>query len=168
MTERIRSVDTQTTSPKNLFMAGSDTIIFGEIAFQLERVVLSRVFRGGSKQLTGYTLSNIEKMIRSHYDYHERPMLQRQLDGVKGELQICGWNHEFHPNLVAHLIKKFGTFPTNVRAKSAARKRGWLEPQALKEEVLWRIPQKYIHDMIIILDCLFYLSKKYDIPLFTW
>lgn len=53
MTERKRFSDTQTTSPRSVFMASPDTIIFGEVAFQLERVVLSRVFRGGSKQLTG-------------------------------------------------------------------------------------------------------------------
>ncbi|XP_011681940.1 uncharacterized protein LOC105446615 [Strongylocentrotus purpuratus] len=149
-------------------MASPDTIIFGEVAFQLERVVLSRVFRGGSKQLTGYTLSNMEKMIQSHYDNHERPMLGRQLDEIEGELHMCGWDRDYHPGLVAHLIKKFGTFPTNTKAKSAARKRGWTEPQALKEEVLWRIPKEYIHDMIIILDCFFYLSEKYNISLFTW
>lgn len=72
----------------------------------------------------GYTLSNMKKMIQSHYDYHERPMLGRQLDEIEGELHMCGWDRDYHPGLVAHLIKKFGTFPTNTKAKSAARKRG--------------------------------------------
>ncbi|XP_071504176.1 speriolin-like protein [Diadema antillarum] len=149
-------------------MSSPETVIIGEVAFQLERTILAMVFRGGSKQLTGYTLSNMEKMLHSHYDIGQRPALEMQLREVEGNLNICGWKPDYHPKLIADLIRTYGTFPSNAVTSKLVKKHGWTDPRTLKETILWGIPKERIHDMIIILDCLIYLSRKANIPLFTW
>ncbi|XP_028327336.1 speriolin-like protein [Gouania willdenowi] len=146
--------------------------VFGEIAYQLDRRILSHVFQG-HKRLYGFTLLNVQDKIRevsTHPltgkvdEYYRLHLKQRHAD-LMATLQQLGYKASLHPTFSEFIINNFGIL------KKRPKPNGSLDqyfnnPNFLRQLINARATQALQKDLQVLLTCLCKMTETDRRPFF--
>ncbi|XP_030227488.1 speriolin-like protein [Gadus morhua] len=148
--------------------------LIGEIAFQLDRRILSHVFQSQAR-LYGFTVLNIpEKIIQvsSHpligrvdegYGLH---VSQRYTD-LMGRLAQLGYNRTLHPPFTEFIVNTYGILKQRPDSYTA-QKMDYNNVYVLREVIFSTAPGKLVPDLLLLLSCLSDMARTDRKPLLLW
>ncbi|KAM4581028.1 speriolin-like protein [Odontesthes bonariensis] len=148
--------------------------LFGEIAYQLDRRILSYVFQA-HERLYGFTLFNIpEKIIEvsTHpltgkvdegYQLH---LTQRYVD-LMDRLRQLGYKPALHPPFSEFIVNTYGILKERP-SKSSAQESDYNSPDFLRKLIITTAPTKLQKDLLLVLSCLCNMAAKDRKPLLLW
>ncbi|XP_075061327.1 speriolin-like protein [Mixophyes fleayi] len=151
----------------------SQTMV-GEIAFQLDRRILSAIFQQQSR-LYGFLVSNVKEKINqvttcpltNKVDEKQRAELTQRYHEIMNRLKVLGYDKHTHPLLSEYLVNTYGIMKdrallgTNELASYDNR-------ETLRNMVTECTPKNMVKDVGILFKCLHYLSVEDGKPLFIW
>ncbi|XP_041102398.1 speriolin-like protein [Polyodon spathula] len=146
----------------------------GEIAFQLDRRILSYVFLGRAR-LYGFTVSNIPDKIAQvstnklsgKVDEALRSHMTRRYAELMEKLKGLGYNPHLHPRFSEHIVNTYGILKQRPEACTAQLK-GYNDPDSLRKMVIEVVPVAMLKDTLLLLSCLCYLARQDEKALFIW
>ncbi|KAJ8004816.1 hypothetical protein DPEC_G00140230 [Dallia pectoralis] len=148
--------------------------LLGEIAFQLDRRILASIFQGQSR-LYGFTVLNIQDKITQvsthpltgKVDEGYRLQLSQRHIELMDRLNQLGYNTTLHPPFTEFIINTYGILKQ--RPDFYCRQElGYNSPAFLRRVVVNASPSKLLKDMLLLLNCLSYMSRLDHKPLFLW
>ncbi|XP_015679421.1 speriolin [Protobothrops mucrosquamatus] len=148
--------------------------IVGEVAFQLDRRILSSIFPDRLR-LYGFTVRNIPEKI-SQVKRHPplRPLSLEQSDtimqryqSIMDSLKPLGYDPSVHPGLTERTVNTFGILRERPEATSPEAAT-YSDIQHLEEVVRSVAPPEMVEDCLLLLTCLQKLSQEDGKPLFIW
>ncbi|XP_062424569.1 speriolin [Rhea pennata] len=148
--------------------------IVGEIAFQLDRRILSSIFPDRVR-LYGFTVSNIpEKIMMSVFNssqagFDERScaaMTQRYVT-LMNRLKALGYSPEMHPAFTESIVNTYGILRERPEL-TGPDTRSYNSPGFLRRVVLETVPLALQPDVLLLLECLQELAQEDGKPLFIW
>ncbi|XP_031803260.1 speriolin isoform X2 [Sarcophilus harrisii] len=147
--------------------------LVGEIAFQLDRRILSNIFPERVR-LYGFTVSNIpEKIIQASLNTSNHKLdeelcqtLTQRYVSVMNRLQSLGYNGRVHPGLTEQLVNAYGIL--RERPELAASEGGCYTMDFLQRVVTETVPPSMLNDALLLLSCLNQLSQDDGKPMFIW
>ncbi|XP_072458760.1 speriolin [Notamacropus eugenii] len=147
--------------------------LVGEIAFQLDRRILSNIFPERVR-LYGFTVSNIpEKIIQASLKTSDHKLdeelcqtLTQRYVSVMNRLQSLGYNAQVHPGLTEQLVNAYGIL--RERPELAASEGGSYTMDFLKGVIIETVPPSMLSDTLLLLSCLNQLSQDDGKPMFIW
>ncbi|KAF7237175.1 Speriolin [Varanus komodoensis] len=146
--------------------------IVGEIAFQLDRRILSNIFPDRIR-LYGYTVGNIpEKIAQGGSDplspltVEQRTGMTDRYNDIMVQLKPLGYSPNFHPQFTEHIVNLYGIL--RERPDMGAEGDVYNDASYLREVIESVVPQESRVDCIVLLDCLKLLSQADGKPLFIW
>ncbi|XP_068953083.1 speriolin [Petaurus breviceps papuanus] len=147
--------------------------LVGEIAFQLDRRILSNIFPERVR-LYGFTVSNIpEKIIQASLNTSNHKMdeelcqtLTQRYVSVMNRLQSLGYNGRVHPGLTEQLVNAYGIL--RERPELAASEGGSYTMDFLQRVIIETVPPSVLNDALLLLSCLNQLSHDDGKPMFIW
>ncbi|KAG8134118.1 hypothetical protein E2320_011828 [Naja naja] len=147
--------------------------IVGEVAFQLDRRILSSIFPDRLR-LYGFTVRNIPEKISQR---EKDPFLQlspeqseaimERYNSIMDSLKPLGYDPRVHPSLTERTVNTFGILrerPETSSPEAAA----YGNLQHLEEVVKSVVPAEMLEDCLLLLNCLQKLSQEDGKPLFIW
>ncbi|XP_027713508.1 speriolin-like [Vombatus ursinus] len=145
--------------------------LVGEIAFQLDRRILSSIFPERVR-LYGFTVSNIpEKIIQASLNTSDHKldeelcqMLTQRYVSVMNRLQSLGYNGRVHPGLTEQLVNAYGIL--RERPELAASEGDSYTMDFLQRVIIETVPQSVLTDALLLLSCLNQLSHDDGKPMF--
>nr|XP_015214584.1 PREDICTED: speriolin-like protein isoform X2 [Lepisosteus oculatus] len=146
--------------------------VVGEIAFQLDRRILGKVFPGFTR-LYGFSVSNIpEKIQQVSYNplsgtlqqSQRREMLERY-DSLMSQLEKFGYNPKVHPAFCEFVVNTYGILKHRPEGQPPVV---YSDPITLRKLTRDTVPAKFLQDSLLILNCLCELSRTDGKPLFTF
>ncbi|XP_071003591.1 speriolin-like protein [Oncorhynchus clarkii lewisi] len=161
--------------------------LVGEIAFQLDRRILSYVFQGQNR-LYGFTVLNIrDKIIQvsthpltGKVDEGYRLQLSQRYTELMAKLKQLGYSMTLHPPFTEFIINTYGILKQRADSYST-RELGynrWLEdnkqqsnlnsPDFLRRVVINAAPSKLLKDLLLLFSCLSFMARQDGKPLFLW
>ncbi|XP_069472145.1 speriolin-like protein [Ambystoma mexicanum] len=151
--------------------AGKEGRVIGEIAFQLDRRILSYVFPGATR-LYGFTVSNItDKIIQScrmsqdgSLDEEKRKEMSQRYLSLMCQLQMLGYKLDVHPIFSEFLINAYGI----LKQRDLRGNPVYGNHVSLRKLVINIMPAKFLRDTLLLLNCLCELSRDDGNPLFAW
>ncbi|XP_038125506.1 speriolin-like protein [Cyprinodon tularosa] len=150
------------------------TRLLGEIAYQLDRRILSYVFQA-HQRLYGFTLRNIpEKIIEvsTHpltgkmdgaYQLH---LTQRYKD-IMEMLSQFGYKAALHPPFCEFVVNTYGILMERP-SRSSTQEADYNNPEFLKKLIENTAPKKLQKDLLLVLSCLCFIAEKDKEPLLAW
>ncbi|XP_043847080.1 speriolin [Dromiciops gliroides] len=147
--------------------------LVGEIAFQLDRRILSNIFPERVR-LYGFTVSNIpEKIIQASLNTSNHKLdeelcqtLTQRYVSVMNRLQSLGYNGRVHPGLTEQLVNAYGIL--RERPELAASEGGSYTMDFLQRVIAETVPPSILTDALLLLSCLHQLSQDDGKPMFIW
>ncbi|XP_036596975.1 speriolin [Trichosurus vulpecula] len=147
--------------------------LVGEIAFQLDRRILSHIFPERVR-LYGFTVSNIpEKIIQASLNTKNHKLdeelcqtLTQRYVSVMNQLQNLGYNGRVHPGLTEQLVNAYGIL--RERPELAASEGGSYTMDFLQQVIIETVPPSMLTDALLLLSCLNQLSHDDGKPMFIW
>ncbi|XP_059579592.1 speriolin [Alligator mississippiensis] len=148
--------------------------IVGEIAFQLDRRILSSIFPDRVR-LYGFTVNNIpEKIMKSisngttwHVDEVQCAAMAQRYTALMQRLSRMGYDPRMHPAFTEHVVNSYGILRERPEL-SSAEGRSYNNVDFLRGVVVDTVPEEARRDALLLLDCLYELSKDDGKPLFIW
>ncbi|XP_064361588.1 speriolin [Dromaius novaehollandiae] len=148
--------------------------IVGEIAFQLDRRILSSVFPDRAR-LYGFTVSNIpEKIVlsvlnNSQGGFDERYCVAatRRYVTLMTRLRALGYSPEVHPSFAESVVNAYGILRERPEP-AGPDARSYASPGFLRRVVLETVPPALQPDALLLLECLQQLAQDDGKPLFIW
>uniref|UniRef100_F7A766 Spermatogenesis and centriole associated 1 n=1 Tax=Monodelphis domestica TaxID=13616 RepID=F7A766_MONDO len=157
--------------PRDNKQLAGDRLV-GEIAFQLDRRILSSIFPERVR-LYGFTVSNIpEKIIQASLNSNHKldeelcQTLTQRYVSVMNRLQSLGYNGRVHPGLTEQLVNAYGIL--RERPELAASESGSYTMDFLQQVVMETVPHSLLTDALLLLSCLYQLSRDDGKPMFIW
>ncbi|GAB1299488.1 Speriolin [Apodemus speciosus] len=167
-------------SPRDSKQLACERLV-GEIAFQLDRRILSSIFPERVR-LYGFTVSNIpEKIIQvqtalargaslnpSNHKLDEdlcQTLTQRYVC-IMNRLQSLGYNGRVHPALTEQLVNAYGIL--RERPELAASEGGSYTVDFLQRVLVETVHPSMLTDALLLLSCLNQLSQDDGKPMFIW
>lgn len=152
--------------------------LLGEMAFQLERRILDYVFgvEGAKKRrFYGYTVSNICYMMEKEStcpdgdsDVVGRTEMTCRLRKILCALEKYGYDIKVHADFAQEEINKYGLLPCPPDKKTI-QCFGLNDPCTIHCLISRLVKgQAEIHNLNVLLNCLHFLSKCDERPLFVW
>uniref|UniRef100_A0A7N8XX36 Speriolin C-terminal domain-containing protein n=1 Tax=Mastacembelus armatus TaxID=205130 RepID=A0A7N8XX36_9TELE len=141
--------------------------LLGEIAYQLDRRILSHVFQG-HKRLYGFTLLNIpDKIIevRSYDGY--RVHLTQRYSNLMDRLNQLGYKATLHPPFTEFIVNTYGILKERPGEYSTQAK-VYNNPDFLGKLIMSTAPRKLQKDLLLVLTCLCNMAEKDRKPLLLW
>ncbi|XP_010001457.1 PREDICTED: speriolin [Chaetura pelagica] len=145
--------------------------LLGEMAFQLDRRILTRIFPHLSRHY-GITVSNIPQKIMETAlmgvpggleEQQSLGAVQRYLELIR-RLRALGYSPAVHSAWAAYLVNTYGLMPPGMRVDSSvvpARLRSLLnDPNTMAPELQ--------RDCLVLLTCLQEMAREDGQPLFIW
>ncbi|KAM9163487.1 speriolin [Pangshura tecta] len=165
--------------PRNLQVGGDHNQltwerIVGEIAFQLDRRILSSIFPERVR-LYGFTVNNIpEKIIQAstntisnQVDEQQCTAMTRRFLEIMNRLKAVGYNPCMHPSFTEYIVNTYGIL--RERPELAASESGsYNNVDFLRKVVLETVPDPIRDNVLILLECLAQLAKDDGKPMFIW
>ncbi|KAG8515426.1 Speriolin [Galemys pyrenaicus] len=147
--------------------------LVGEIAFQLDRRILSSIFPERVR-LYGFTVSNIpEKIIQASLNPHDHKLdedlcqtLTQRYVSVMNRLQSLGYNGRVHPALTEQLVNAYGIL--RERPELAASEGGSYTVDFLQRVLAETVHPSVLTDALLLLSCLSQLARDDGKPMFIW
>ncbi|XP_068179752.1 neutral amino acid transporter B(0)-like [Antennarius striatus] len=130
----------------------------GEIAYQLDKRILSYVFRG-RKRFYGFTVQNIPDKIKEasthpltgEEDDDYRLFLTKRYIKLMDSLSQLGYQTKFHPVFSEFVVNTYGIMQTNYLSTLETN---YNNSNVLKKLITSRAPQQLQKDIQILLNCL--------------
>ncbi|XP_044858956.1 speriolin [Mauremys mutica] len=148
--------------------------IVGEIAFQLDRRILSSIFPERVR-LYGFTVNNIpEKIIQAstntlsnQVDEQQCTAMTRRYLEIMNRLKAAGYNPCMHPSFTEYIVNTYGIL--RERPELAASESGsYNNVDFLRKVVMETVPDAVRDSALILLECLAQLAKDDGKPMFIW
>ncbi|XP_059971469.1 speriolin [Mesoplodon densirostris] len=147
--------------------------LVGEIAFQLDRRILSSIFPERVR-LYGFTVSNIpEKIIQASLNPTDHKLdeelcqtLTQRYTSIMNRLQSLGYNGQVHPALTEQLVNTYGIL--RERPELAASKGGSYTVDFLQRVLVETVHPSMLTDALLLLSCLSQLAHDDGKPMFVW
>ncbi|XP_022357931.1 speriolin [Enhydra lutris kenyoni] len=147
--------------------------LVGEIAFQLDRRILSSIFPERVR-LYGFTVSNIpEKIIQASLNPSDHKLdeelcqtLTQRYVSIMNRLQSLGYNGRVHPALTEQLVNAYGIL--RERPESAASEGGSYSMDFLQRVLVETVHPSMLSDALLLLSCLSQLAHDDGKPMFIW
>ncbi|XP_077209600.1 uncharacterized protein LOC143845246 isoform X1 [Paroedura picta] len=147
--------------------------IVGEIAFQLDRRILSAIFPDRTR-LYGFTVSNIPtKVMQSgsdpygQMDEKQASAIMDQYNAIMNRLKSWGYDPNRHPRLTELIVNIFGILRDRPEM-SSAEAASYNDVEYLRTVVRDTVGPELRSECILLLNCLYQLSKEDGKPLFIW
>uniref|UniRef100_A0A8D2IVS3 Spermatogenesis and centriole associated 1 n=1 Tax=Varanus komodoensis TaxID=61221 RepID=A0A8D2IVS3_VARKO len=148
--------------------------IVGEIAFQLDRRILSSIFPDRIR-LYGFTVRNIPEKVTQVREPDPFLPLTPELSAaileryncVMERLRPLGYNASVHPRLTEHIVNTFGILRERPEA-TGPEAASYNDLQYLQEVVRSSAPPDMLQDCLLLLSCLRELAQDDGKPLFIW
>ncbi|XP_038832261.1 speriolin-like protein [Salvelinus namaycush] len=148
--------------------------LVGEIAFQLDRRILSYVFQGQNR-LYGFTVLNIrDKIIQvsthpltGKVDEGYRLQLSQRHAELMAKLKQLGYSMTLHPPFTEFIINTYGILKQRADSYSA-QELGYNSPDFLRRVVINTAPSKLLKDLLLLFSCLSFMARQDAKPLFLW
>ncbi|XP_053105171.1 speriolin isoform X2 [Hemicordylus capensis] len=158
--------------PKETKQVSMERIV-GEIAFQLDRRILSSVFPDRIR-LYGFTVRNIPEKVMQRGNDPYSPLSEEQsaaimerYNSIMNRLKPLGYDPNVHPRLTEHIVNTFGILrerPEMTGTEAAS----YNDIQYLQNVVKSTAPPEMLNDCLLLLNCLFELSGDDGKSLFIW
>ncbi|XP_012328769.2 speriolin isoform X1 [Aotus nancymaae] len=147
--------------------------LVGEIAFQLDRRILSSIFPERVR-LYGFTVSNIpEKIIQASLNPSDHKLdeelcqtLTRRYVSIMNRLQGLGYNGRVHPALTEQLVNAYGIL--RERPELVASHGGSYTVDFLQRVLADTVHPSMLTDALLLLSCLNQLAHDDGKPMFIW
>lgn len=147
--------------------------LVGEIAFQLDRRILSSIFPERVR-LYGFTVSNIpEKIIQASLNPSNHKLdedlcqtLTQRYVSIMNRLQSLGYNGRVHPALTEQLVNAYGIL--RERPELAASEGGAYTVDFLQRVLVETVHPSMLTDALLLLSCLNQLAHDDGKPMFIW
>ncbi|KAM5281375.1 LOW QUALITY PROTEIN: speriolin [Ctenodactylus gundi] len=147
--------------------------LVGEIAFQLDRRILSSIFPERVR-LYGFTVSNIpEKIIQASLNPSDHKLdeelcqtLTQRYVSIMNKLQSLGYNGRVHPALTEQLVNSYGIL--RERPELAASEGGAYTVDFLQHVLVETVHPSLLTDALLLLSCLSQLARDDGKPMFIW
>ncbi|XP_032078253.1 speriolin-like [Thamnophis elegans] len=147
--------------------------IVGEIAFQLDRRILSSIFPDRVR-LYGFTVGNIpEKIMQAENDTvnpltaEQRTAMMDRYNEIMNRLKPHNYNPSYHPQFTEHIVNTYGILRERPDA-TGSEAQLYNDLTYLNEVIVSVVPQDKVADCLILLNCLRQLSQADGKPLFIW
>uniref|UniRef100_A0A674CAS6 Spermatosis and centriole associated 1 like n=1 Tax=Salmo trutta TaxID=8032 RepID=A0A674CAS6_SALTR len=148
--------------------------LVGEIAFQLDRRILSYVFQGQTR-LYGFTVLNIrDKIIQvsthpltGKVDEGYRLQLSQRHAELMAKLKQLGYSMTLHPPFTEFIINTYGILKQRADSYSA-QELGYNSSDFLRRVVINAAPCKLLKDLLLLFSCLSFMARQDGKPLFLW
>ncbi|XP_072317590.1 speriolin-like protein [Eucyclogobius newberryi] len=148
--------------------------LLGEIAYQLDRRILSQIFKC-NKTFYGYTLSNIPCKIivasahplTGKVDEDYRHHLNQRYEHMKETLSHNGYKITLHPHFSEFIVNTYGILKMRPK-EGTSQAIDFYNPRFLRSVIETTAPLKLQNDLVVLLNCLCDLSEKDTKPLFLW
>ncbi|XP_069771142.1 uncharacterized protein [Narcine bancroftii] len=140
--------------------------VIGEIAFQLDRRILSYVFNMGIR-MYGFRVMNVpEKINQVSTSTAEQDKMSSRYREIIQRLQRFGYRPPKHPMFAESIVNSFGI----IREKSRSPKMlaNYNDPDYLKKTIHEEAPLNLVFDLMVLLNCLASMSVNDGRPLFIW
>ncbi|XP_031202975.1 speriolin isoform X2 [Mastomys coucha] len=159
-------------SPRDSKQLACERLV-GEIAFQLDRRILSSIFPERVR-LYGFTVSNIpEKIIQASLNPSNHKLdedlcqkLTQRYVSIMNRLQSLGYNGRVHPALTEQLVNAYGIL--RERPELAASEGGSYTVDFLQRVLVETVHPSMLTDALLLLSCLNQLSHDDGKPMFIW
>ncbi|CAI5778757.1 Hypothetical predicted protein [Podarcis lilfordi] len=147
--------------------------IVGEIAFQLDRRILSSIFPDRVR-LYGFTVSSIPEKIQqaandplSPMSAEEHQSMVERYDTIMNMLKPKGYDPNFHSKFTEHIVNTYGILKER---PDAAGPEGdvYNNPSYLRQVIEQIVPPEKMTDCLTLLDCLSFMASTDGKPLFIW
>ncbi|KAL0599571.1 Speriolin [Plecturocebus cupreus] len=147
--------------------------LVGEIAFQLDRRILSSIFPERVR-LYGFTVSNIpEKIIQASLKPSDHKLdeelcqtLTQRYVSIMNRLQSLGYDGRVHPALTEQLVNAYGIL--RERPELAASEGGSYTVDFLQRVLVETVHPSVLTDALLLLSCLSQLAQDDGKPMFIW
>ncbi|XP_016072072.1 PREDICTED: speriolin [Miniopterus natalensis] len=147
--------------------------LVGEIAFQLDRRILSSIFPERVR-LYGFTVSNIpEKIIQASLNPSDHKLdeelcqtLTQRYVSIMNRLQSLGYNGRVHPALTEQLVNAYGIL--RERPELAVSEGGSYTVDFLQRVLVETVHPSMLTDALLLLSCLSQLAHDDGKPMFIW
>uniref|UniRef100_A0A667HW74 Spermatogenesis and centriole associated 1 n=1 Tax=Lynx canadensis TaxID=61383 RepID=A0A667HW74_LYNCA len=147
--------------------------LVGEIAFQLDRRILSGIFPERVR-LYGFTVSNIpEKIIQASLNPSDHKLdeelcqtLTQRYVSIMNRLQSLGYDGRVHPALTEQLVNAYGIL--RERPELAASEGGSYTVDFLQRVLVETVHPSMLTDALLLLSCLNQLAHDDGKPMFIW
>nr|KAF6395943.1 spermatogenesis and centriole associated 1 [Molossus molossus] len=147
--------------------------LVGEIAFQLDRRILSSIFPERVR-LYGFTVSNIpEKIIQASLNPGSHKLdeelcqtLTQRYVSIMNRLQSLGYNGRVHPALTEQLVNAYGIL--RERPELAVSEGGSYTVDFLQRVLVETVHPSMLTDALLLLSCLSQLAHDDGKPMFIW
>ncbi|XP_025778724.1 speriolin [Puma concolor] len=147
--------------------------LVGEIAFQLDRRILSSIFPERVR-LYGFTVSNIpEKIIQASLNPSDHKLdeelcqtLTQRYVSIMNRLQSLGYDGRVHPVLTEQLVNAYGIL--RERPELAASEGGSYTVDFLQRVLVETVHPSMLTDALLLLSCLNQLAHDDGKPMFIW
>uniref|UniRef100_UPI00398F3D03 speriolin-like isoform X4 n=1 Tax=Pristiophorus japonicus TaxID=55135 RepID=UPI00398F3D03 len=140
--------------------------VIGEIAFQLDRRILTYIFTAGPR-LYGFRVLNInEKVIQVATCEKERDEMTTRHNEIMQQLTIIGYCPNVHPKFSEDIVNTFGIFKEKPQCQVMLE--NYNNADYLKKTITENAPLNLVMDLLVLLNCLLNLSNSDGQPLFIW
>ncbi|XP_060906450.1 speriolin-like protein [Labrus mixtus] len=148
--------------------------LLGEIAFQLDRRILSYIFQGHRRHY-GFTLLNIPNKITEvsthpltgKLDEGYRLHLTQRYADLMERLSQLGYKTALHPAFTEFVVNTFGI----LRERPVEHSNQGMHlnnPDFLKKVLMTTAPGKLQKDLLLVLTCLCNMAQRDGRPLLLW
>ncbi|CAK6960551.1 speriolin-like protein [Scomber scombrus] len=146
--------------------------LLGEIAYQLDRRILSHVFQG-HKRLYGFTLLNVPAKITEVSTHpltgkvdegYRLHLTQRHADLMEWLSQF-GYKTTLHPPFTEFVVNNYGILKERPGDYSGM---DCNNPDFLRNVIIKSAPKKLQKDLLLVLICLCNMTEKDKKPLLLW
>ncbi|XP_077208977.1 uncharacterized protein LOC143844968 [Paroedura picta] len=147
--------------------------IVGEIAFQLDRRILSAIFPDRAR-LYGFTVGNIPEKIRQNENEAPSGMSEEQSKSmmeryhtIMSQLKTLGYDPDTHPQFTEQIVNTYGILRERPDVRGAEGDI-YNNIEYLRNVVQSTVPAQKRADCVMLLNCLHKLSQDDGKPLFIW